>query len=108
VTLDRSSSVADGLINLRVGDLTFVHIQRFVDEVVAVTDEAIIAALRWLHREAQLTVEPSGAATTAAVTLGLGAPAGTVAAIVSGGNVQPEQFAAYVGAPTSSEDARHS
>jgi threonine dehydratase len=108
VTLERSSSIADGLINLRAGDLTFAHIQRFVDDVVAVPEDAIIDALKWIYRQSQMIVEPSGAATTAAVTLGLGAPAGTVAAVVSGGNVQPEQFAAYVGAPTSSEGARHS
>jgi threonine dehydratase len=97
VTLERSSSVADGLINLRAGDVTFAHIQRFVDEVVAVPDEAIIDAVGWLYRASEMVVEPSGAATTAAVMMGLGAPLGTVAAIVSGGNVQPEQFAAYVG-----------
>ena len=107
VTLDRSSSVADGLINLRAGDLTFAHIQRFVDRVVTVPEEAIIAAVGWLHRQSGMVVEPSGAATTAAVTLGLGEPIGTVAAIVSGGNVQPEQFAAYLAASSAGERAAH-
>jgi threonine dehydratase len=96
VTLDRSASIADGLMNLRAGDTTFAHVQRFVDEVVAVPEDAIAAAVGWLYRNARLVVEPSGAATTAAVTLGLGQPAGTVAAIVSGGNVQPEKYAAYI------------
>jgi threonine dehydratase len=41
-------------------------------------------------------VEPSGAAATAAVMLGLGAPVGTVVAIISGGNVQPDHFAKYI------------
>jgi threonine dehydratase len=98
VTLDRSSSIADGLMNLRAGDITFAHVQRFVDELVAVPDDAIAEAVGWLYRQARLVVEPSGAATTAAVTLGLGAPVGTVAAVVSGGNVQPEKFAKYIGA----------
>ena len=96
VTLESSSSVADGLINLRAGDLTFAHIQRFVDEVVAVPEEGIIDAVGWLYRQSGMVVEPSGAATTAAVAASLGAPVGTVAAVVSGGNVQPEQFAAYI------------
>ena len=96
VTLDRSASIADGLMNLRAGDTTFAHVQRFVDELVAVPEDAIGAAVGWLYRNARLVVEPSGAATTAAVTLGLGAPVGTVAAIVSGGNVQPEKYAKYI------------
>jgi len=105
VTLDCSSSVADGLINLRAGDLTFAHIQRFVDDVVAVPEEAIIDAVGWLYRQSGMVVEPSGAATTAAVAVGLGAPIGTVAAVVSGGNVQPEQFAAYIAGSSTDERA---
>ena len=96
VTLDRSASIADGLMNLRAGTTTFEHVQRYVDEIVAVPDEAIAAAVSWLYRNARLVVEPSGAATTAAVMQGLGEPVGTVAAIVSGGNVQPEHFAKYI------------
>jgi threonine dehydratase len=44
-------------------------------------------------------VEPSGAATTAAVMMGLGGAdpsAGPVVAIVSGGNVSPEALAKYL------------
>jgi threo-3-hydroxy-L-aspartate ammonia-lyase len=101
VTLERSSSIADGLMNLRAGALNFAHVQRYVDDVVAVPDDAIAAAVKWLYYNARLVVEPSGAATTAAVTLGLGAPVGPVVAIVSGGNVQPEQFASYITGPGS-------
>jgi threonine dehydratase len=64
--------------------------------VVAVPDAAIAAAVGWLYRNARLVVEPSGAATTAAITLGLGEPHGVVVAVVSGGNVQPEKFATYI------------
>lgn len=96
VTLERSGSIADGLMNLRAGNANFDHVQHYVDDLVAVPDDAIAAAVAWLYRNARLVVEPSGAATTAAVMLGLGAPVGTVAAIVSGGNVQPEQFAKYI------------
>jgi threonine dehydratase len=98
VTLPSSSSIADGLMNLRAGATTFAHVQRHVDDLVTVPDEAIAGAVAWLYRNARLVVEPSGAAATAAVMIGAGAPVGTVAAIVSGGNVQPEQFAKYIGA----------
>jgi threonine dehydratase len=93
VTLDRAESVADGLLTLRPGDLTFAHVRAFVDEVVTVDDTEMIAAVRWLFREAHLVVEPSGAAATAAA-LKAGAP-GSVA-VVSGGNVDPLAFATYI------------
>jgi threonine dehydratase len=97
VTLERTASIADGIMNMRAGDITFAHVQRYVDDLVTVPDEAIAVAVGWLYHHARLVVEPSGAATTAAVTLGLGEPQGTVVAVVSGGNVQPEKFAEYIG-----------
>ena len=96
VTLDSSASIADGLMNLRPGDLTFAHIQKFVDEVVTVSEADIAAAVAWLFRNARIVAEPSGAITTAAVSLGLGHPVGKVVAIVTGGNVAPEKFAKYI------------
>ena len=96
VTLDRSASIADGLLALRPGDLTFAHVQAFVDEVVTVSDESIRRAVAWLFREAHLVAEPSGAVTTAAI-LDQGAPVvpGTVA-VVSGGNVSAEDYVRYL------------
>ena len=99
VTLPSSKSIADGLMNLRPGDITFAHIRRFVDEVVMVGEEDIANTVAWLFRNARLVAEPSGAVTTAAVRLGLGhldPSQGAVVAVVSGGNVAPEAFAKYV------------
>jgi threonine dehydratase len=98
-TLPSSASIADGLMNLRPGDITFAHIRKFVDEVVTVPEDAIAEAVGWLFRHARLVVEPSGAITTAAVRLGLGHPQGTVVAVVSGGNVSPDSFAKYLALP---------
>jgi threonine dehydratase len=98
-TLPSSKSIADGLMNLRPGDITFAHIRRFVDEVVMVDEETIAATVGWLFRNARLVAEPSGAVTTAAVSLGLGhldPSTGPVVAVLSGGNVAPEAFARYV------------
>lgn len=99
ITLPSSKSIADGLMNLRPGDITFAHIRKFVDEVVMVSEEDIASTIGWLFKNARLVVEPSGAVTTAGVALGLGHldPAtGPVVAVVSGGNVAPEAFAKYV------------
>src|SRR5688572_25665572 len=62
VTLPRTESIADGLLTLRPGDVPFEHVRAYVDEVVAITDEEIVTAVRWLFREAHLVAEPSGAA----------------------------------------------
>jgi len=98
VTLDRTSSIADGLMPVRPGDLTFAHVRAFVDEVVTVSDDDIARAAVWLFYEAKQVVEPSGAATVAAVlwskAASLQAPAsGTTVAILSGGNIAPAALA---------------
>jgi threonine dehydratase len=99
VTMEKTSSIADGLMPVRPGDLTFAHTQAFVDAVITVADAQIAKAALWLFHEAKQVVEPSGAATTAAVLNGLidgisPASAGPVVAIVSGGNVAPATLAA--------------
>ena len=98
ITLESTKSIADGLMPVRPGDLTFAHVQAYVDDVVTVTDDEIARAALRLFYEAKQVVEPSGAATVAAV---LSARAGTllgdsrkrVVAILSGGNVAPETLA---------------
>ncbi len=92
-TLETTVSIADGLLTLRPGDLTFAHVQAFVDEVVTVTDEEIAAAVKWLFHEAKIVAEPSGAATVAAA-LRVHEP--DTVAVVSGGNVDPDVFAGYI------------
>jgi threonine dehydratase len=99
VTLERAASVADGLVPVRPGDLTFEHVRAFVDEIVTVSDEVVIRAVVWLYRCAHLVVEPSGAAAVAALLAGLGGVdpgLGPVVAIISGGNVEPDAYARYI------------
>ena len=90
VTLERTDSVADGLLPVRTGDLTFEHVREFVDDVVVVDDDAIRAAASLLFNQQRLVVEFSGAATVAALRAGLVDTEGRgVVAVVSGGNVDP-------------------
>ena len=96
VGLERTSSIADGLLPLRPGDLTFAHVQAFVDDLVTVDDDAIACAVGWLFREARIVAEPSGAASVAAVLqAGASIRPGTVA-VISGGNVSAEDYARYI------------
>jgi threonine dehydratase len=90
VTLPSTQSVADGLMPVRPGDLTFAHAQMFVDEVITVDDERIVDAVLWLSDSAKIVAEPSGAATVAAA-LG-GAAKGVTVAVISGGNISPERL----------------
>ena len=99
VTLERTSSIADGLMPVRPGDVTFAHVRQFVDRVVTVDDDTIARAALWLFFEAKQVVEPSGAATVAAVLWPsnespLADPSKQIVAILSGGNVAPETLAA--------------
>lgn len=89
-TLETIDTVADGLAPVRVGGLTFRHVKELVDEVVTVEDGAILEAARHLVFGRKLVVEFSGAATVAALRSGRVDVAGRkVAAVVSGGNLDP-------------------
>ena len=92
VTLDRTDSVADGLLPVRPGDLTFALVRRYVDLVVTVEDEQIIDAVLWLEATAGIVVEPSGAASVAAALAGAAPVKGPTVAIISGGNMDMEKL----------------
>ena len=99
VTLDNVASIADGLLPVRPGDLTFAHAAAFVDDVVTVEERAIADAVRWLAARAKLVVEPSGAAAVAAALFsgrGDGGADGAAVAVLSGGNVAPAALAALL------------
>lgn len=92
VTLERTASIADGLITLSVGALPLAVLQAHGDRVrgvVLVDDDSIREAVHYLWQKHRLKVEPSGAATTAAVRSGAIAPSGPTVLVVSGGNVDP-------------------
>lgn len=89
-------TIADG-IAVRVPVQEALQIMRdTVDDVMLVTDEEIIDAMRLLHRDAGLVVEPAGAAGIAAVAKRREELAGKrVAVIVTGGNVTEEQLRSW-------------
>ena len=92
VTLDKTETIADGLMPVRPGDLTFAHVQRFVDGIVTVTDLQIIDAVLWLFSNAKIVAEPSGAAAVAAGLIAKPRLPAPVVAIVSGGNMGMERL----------------
>jgi threonine dehydratase len=91
VTLPKTASIADGLLPVRPGDLTFAYVSKLADGVVTVNEEEIVNAVLWMFTEAKIVSEPSGAASLAAVLSGaldtVAPIEGPVVAVVSGGNM---------------------
>jgi len=80
------------LITLTVGDVPFAHLVEHrarVAGVALVDDESLREAVHFLWRECRLAVEPSGAATTAALRSRALQPRAPTVLVVSGGNVDP-------------------
>lgn len=97
VSLDRIDTVADGLAPPYTRALNLALVQAHVDQVITVTDMAILEALRTIARRAKLIVEPAGAAAIAALaTTPAEAP---VVAILTGGNVDGSRLCQWLAMP---------
>lgn len=86
-----SRTLSDGLRTQSLGVLNFEHILRYVDGIIAVTEDEILSAMRHLLTHTALIPEPSGAVTLAAALFHrheLPVSRKTVV-ILSGGNVEP-------------------
>jgi len=87
VPVEHPNTIADGL-RATIGERPFAEIRRLVAEIVTVTDEAIVRAMRQMWEVLKIVVEPSGAVPYAAL---LDAPAALrgrrIGIIVSGGNL---------------------
>jgi threonine dehydratase len=80
-------TIADGL-RTSLGDLTFPLITRHVDDIVTVSEEAIVSAMRLVWETMKVVIEPSSAVPVAAVLEKRVPVAGkSVGIILSGGNV---------------------
>jgi threo-3-hydroxy-L-aspartate ammonia-lyase len=87
-------TIADGQQTSAPGELTWPVIQELVDEVVTVSDEQIVQAMRWLFQRCKLVVEPSGACALAALLAGTVPVDGErVGVVLSGGNIGVDGFA---------------
>lgn len=85
---------ADSLAPRRVGEIMFPIAQRFVDRVVLVEDEAIVAAQRALWSVLRVASEPGGAAALSALISGAYRPSAgeRVAVLLCGSNTDAVQF----------------
>lgn len=81
------STIADGLRG-SIGVRPFALFQKWVDDVVTVSESAIVQAMRVALEDLKLLIEPSSAVVLAAILEGrIGRPGDRIGVIVSGGNV---------------------
>jgi threonine dehydratase len=82
-------TIADGIFVKRPGDLTMSILDEVLDELVDVDDEAISEAIVLLLERTKLVVEGAGAVGVAALLSGKVGGSGSVAVVLSGGNIDP-------------------
>lgn len=91
---DTSDTIADGLSVRDAMEDNVKQIAGLVDEFVLVSEDEMLAAIRFLHQEEKVTAEPAGAATTAAFLKTTENYANkSVVLLVSGSNIPPDLLA---------------
>jgi threonine dehydratase len=95
IAIDVPRTIADGLQTHAPGELTWEVASRLVDEIVTVTDQQMVEAMRFAFERLKLVIEPSGAVGIAAVLHGL-VSGDRIGVIVSGGNVGAARFAELI------------
>jgi threonine dehydratase len=103
-----SRTIADGTRTQAIGRRTFAHLRAYLDAVVTVSEAEIAAGVRLAAEQSRLVAEPSGALSVAALAFrrseaGLDGLDGSVVAVVSGGNVDPDKYRDYLAAPIPGE-----
>ncbi len=94
VHIDTPKTIADGAQTQHLGHHTFPVIRQLVDDIVTVTDAELIDTMGFFASRMKIVVEPTGCLAAAAVLTGKIDTAGArVGILVSGGNVDPRQYA---------------
>jgi threonine dehydratase len=98
ISIAEPDTLADGLRATEPGELTFAVNGRLLKDVVTVSEDAIVEAMRFCFERLKLVVEPSGAVPLAALLSGAVGAASRTAVVLSGGNISAADFAALVAA----------
>ncbi|WP_046248403.1 threo-3-hydroxy-L-aspartate ammonia-lyase [Streptomyces sp. MBT28] len=98
VTIPVPRTIADGQALPTPGELTFSLNRRLVDAITLVSDDEIVAAMRFAFERLKIVLEPSGATALAALLAGRPEPRPRrIGVIASGGNVDTGRFAELIG-----------
>lgn len=92
-----TATIADGLRTTQPGDLTFPILQKYLDDLVLVSEQEIRHALTYVMERLKQVIEPSSATTIAAAMQGkLGQTGKHVVAVLSGGNVDVQELSSII------------
>ena len=98
-TVDNPRTIADGARTPSLGRLTFPLVRANVDDMVTASDAELIEAMRFVWERMKLVVEPTGVLGLAAARAGrIDVRDKRVGVILSGGNVDLRQAAAWFSA----------
>ncbi len=99
VEIEIPKTIADGLQTPSPGKLTFPIVKELVEDILLVSDDELIATIRFILERMKVLVEPSGAAAAAAVLHRKHDFGGKrVGVVLSGGNVDLAKLADYLNA----------
>ncbi len=97
VHIEPPTTIADGIRTQAIGTLTFPILRALLSDIVLVSDEEILDAVRFALLRMKIVVEPTGAVPIAAVMQNrIPAHLKRIGVIVSGGNVSGEMISAIV------------
>jgi len=84
-------TMADGLRTQSIGTINFAHMQKFVDQIITVTEDEILRAMQYLSANPATVAEPSGAVAVAGFIFHAHElpPKKLAVAVLSGGNIEP-------------------
>jgi threonine ammonia-lyase medium form len=97
VHIEPPTTIADGIRTQAIGTLTFPILRALLSDIVLVSDEEILDAVRFALLRMKIVVEPTGAVPIAAVMHHrIPAHLERIGVIVSGGNISGEMISAIV------------
>ncbi len=90
ISIPKATTIADGMRTQSVGKVNFEIIQKYVDDVITITDDDIYPMMKFFFERMKIIAEPTGAVAPAAVMKNaLNIKGKKVCAVISGGNVEP-------------------
>lgn len=99
VHIDTPRTIADGAQTQHLGNLTFPILRRDVDDILTATDAELVDCMRFFATRMKIVVEPTGCLSLAAARRMKDELKGKrVGIVISGGNVDLENFCALIAA----------
>jgi threonine dehydratase len=97
-TIHNPDTIADGARTPSLGQVTFPLVLHYVDDMVTVSEAAILRTMFFLWERLKIVVEPTGVLAAAALLEGVvSLPNARIGVIISGGNVDLKQVSKFLG-----------